>query len=314
VNFSDPFDFTKWRGSNFKTKEAGPDYTQRVYADRGLLYVCGTESSEVWQLDTNGLPQRVQGAEAREGLIARWSVASLAQSLFFLGGSPRGNAIAYRMRGFVPVAISTPVQEKAWAQNGAYPREAVCSAHVNASGHQFYVVNFPGAAAWVYDVTASEQLGYPVWHQRAKWNSGVGQFTTYRPWFHTFIPEWGEEGMHIVGGPESGKLYEMSDEYYDDAGEDIRWRRALPYRYNGGKLIFFGRQDIQAEGGTITRDFSDDGGATFGNSETEMGDAGSNRFFLPAGCSNGRVWRYTGIGQDRVTLIDLQADEAAGVV
>ncbi len=315
VNFSDPFDFTRWRGLSFKTKEAAADYIQAIFADRGLLYIGGTENSEVWQLDTNGLPRRIEGTEVREGLSSRWCLSSLAQSLFFLGGSPRGTTIGYRMRGFVPVRVSTHAVEKSWASGSAYPWEAVTYSEINSDGHQFWVVNWPGAPAWVYDVTASEQLGYPVWHQRSRWNAGTAAFTgNPRAWFHTFIPEWGTHGMHIVGGPESGKLYEMSDLYGDDGGSDIRWRRAIPYRYNGGKKMYFGRQDLQATGSTISRDYSDDAGATFVNPTDEMGDGTLHRFWPPGGSSEGRVWRYTGIGQDIVTLIDLQADETPGTV
>lgn len=325
INFSDVNDFTTWRGLNFFSKESNPDYIQSILSDREQLYVFGAESSEVWQNDpTTGLPARL--AAAREGSVARWAPVSLAQTVFFLGGGVRGQTIAYKLRGFTPVRISTHAVEQAWASTGSFAAQATSYGYVSG-GHQFWVVNFTNPTnTWVYDETASEQFGYPVWHQRSRWNAGGSYHDTYPFWFHTFIPEWGSAGKHIVGHYNSGKLYELNDGFFDDEGADIAWRRAIPYRYNGGRRIYFGRQDLEMETGTvasgaeptITRDYSDDRGNTFTGSETAgvgtHGD-GTRRVYWPVGgSSNGRVWRYAGKGQSKVTLIDLQAEETAGSV
>jgi hypothetical protein len=325
VNMSDPFDFRTWRGLNFKQKEASPDYIQAIHADRGQLYIMGTEGSEVWALSpSTGLPERIPGAEASEGLVARHSVVSIAQSMFFVGGSPKGQAIAYRMRGFVPVRISTHAVEQTWSSASIWAEQLRASAYTS-NGHQFVEFHSTGALTWVYDVTASDQLGYPVWHRRAKWDTGTNAWTTYPYWMHTYIPEWGN-GMHLVANPSAGKIYEMSDDYYDDAGADIAWRKAIPYRYNGGHRIFFGRQTLEMEAGTvasgaeptITRDYSDDRGRTFVNPQTAgfgVHDEFSRRVYWPAGgSSRGRVWRYFGKDKNKTVLIDLQAEEVAGTV
>lgn len=325
VNYSDVNDFTTWRGLNFFSKESSPDYIQSIAADREQLYVLGTEGSEVWQNDqTTGLPARL--AAAREGSVARWAPVSLAQSLYFLGGGSRGQTVAYKLRGFQPVRISTHAVEQAWASTGAFAAQATSYPYV-ANGHQFWVINFTNPTnTWVYDETASQQLGYPAWHQRSRWNAGGSYHDAYPFWFHTFIPEWGSAGKHIVGDYNSGKLYELNDGFFDDEGNDIAWRRAIPYRYAGGKRMYFGRQDLEMETGTvasgaeptITRDYSDDRGNTWVNAQTAgigtHGD-GTRRVYWPVGgSSRGRVWRYAGKGQSKVTLIDLQGEETVGLV
>jgi hypothetical protein len=392
VNYSDPFDFTKWRGLNFFSKESGPDYIQSILAEADLLYLFGTETMEVWQNDpSTGNPVRIPGAAAQQGSGARWAPESLAQSVYFLGGSPNGQFIAYRLRGFTPERISTPAIEALLVAANS----AIGYGYVNETGHQFWVVCCDSYAL-VYDATASAQFGYPVWHQRQRWvPSGGGSFNVYPYKFHTFVPEW-LTGVHIVADANSAELLVMSESFYDDNGADIAWRRAVPYRYNSGKRIYFSRQTLEMETGTadafvvasasaanpcvitkvahglqnnntvafsgatgswtplngvnflvtvlspdtfsiplnstgfgaltgtvvlnplVIRTRSDDRGHTFTFPEVAaMGahDDFSRRVFWPVGGSSvGRVWRYFGVGQQKTTLIDLEAEETMGAV
>ncbi len=174
-------------------------------------------------------------------------------------------------------------------------------------------------------------------HQRGNYNPSLfvgtdGTFTAYAPAFHAFLPEWGTKGEHIVGDPASGKLYKMSDEVFTDAscnpgmGTYIGYRRAVPYRYNGGNQIFFGRQTLEMETGTVpsgaapqvTRDYSDNRGNSFTNpQDASMGTHldYTRRVFWPCGgSSRGRVWRYLILGNCKIALIDLQGEEGQGTV
>jgi hypothetical protein len=325
VNFSAVNDGTSWRGIDFFTKEGGADWISSIISDHELLYVFGTEESEVWQNDPNtGLPVRLQGAAAREGCPATWSPSSLSETIYFIGGSPRGGPIAYRLNGFVPQRISTHAVEQAWSYAVVVPGgvEGVSYSYID-QGHKFWVVNFAGnTGTWVYDETASALLGSPQWHQR----SSGGLTGTYQWWFHTYIPEWGTDGMHIVGETSGADLCEMNMQFADEEGLAIQWQRALPYRWNGGNYIYFGRMDLEMATGlvasgaepTIARDYSDDRGQTFVNSQTAgigVHAAYTRRVFWPCGgSSRGRVWRFTGTSQQPGALIDLNCEDTNGVV
>ena len=331
VNFSAVNDGTVWNGLDFFTKEGGPDYIQSIFADHEQLFVFGTEESEVWQNDpSSGIPVRIPGAAAREGSAARWAPASLSEMVYFIGGSPRGGPIAYRIRGFTPERISTHAVEQAWTaasfENGS--TDATSYSYID-QGHRNWVVNFAeNVFSWVYDETASQQLGSPQWHQRAHWNGSI--FLPYRWWFHTYIPEWSgatTAGMHVVGDYLTGKLYELNQAFTDDDGTQIEWVKALPYQWNNGRNIFFGRQDLEMETGqtavmvtepVITRDYSDDRGQTFVNPQTAgvglTGDYSRRVYWPTGGSSRGRVWRYTGSAESARTLINLFAEDIPGTV
>ena len=324
INYSKPTDGTVWRGLDEFKKEGDPTALQTIVADHKLLYALGIEESEVWQSDPNGPGMlRIPGMSAREGCLARWAPATLKEQLYYIGGTPRGGPIAYRLRGAVPERISTHAVEQAWA-TGSYGTgftDGTSFTYVD-QGHHFWCVNFGGTlGAWVYDATASEQLGAPMWHQRRKWDGA--NFQQYRWWYHTYLPEW---NMHVVGDPTTSTIYEMSSAFGDEAGTDMSWVRALPYRWNGGKMIYFGRMDLECATGltasvvtepVITRDHSDDRGHTFTHPETAgigLHNDFSRRVYWPAaGSSRGRVWRFTGVGQLLTTLIDLQCEDVDGL-
>lgn len=317
VNFSAPNDFTSWDALDFKEKEGGADYVQRVVSNGGILHAMGTEQSEAWQLSpSTGLPGVIPGAEIREWMPARWAMSEMPQGLFYIGGSPRGQMVGYLMRGLVPVPISTPAIEQAWQRSGVFASGAVSFGYQNEAGHQFWVISFPGDPfCTVYDITSSEQFGYPVWHRRATWDAGSSAFINPPAWFHTYIPEW-LGGTHVVASWQGGEIYEMSESYYDDDGQDIKRIRAIPIRYFEGKRGYFGRQDIQAAGSSIARDHSDDNGATWSTPEAEAGNGTTRRYWPTGGSCNspGRIWRYTQKGQAYCALLDLQGDESPGSV
>ncbi len=329
VNFSAVNDGTNWSGLDFFSKESGPDYLQAIYADHAELYLFGTgdgeqATSEVWALDQNtGRPTRLQGAESKLALTYRFSVCSMDESVFFVGGAPRGSPVAYRMNGFTPVRISTHAVEQSWAAS-SQQADFVLAYTYTDQGHQFWVVAMADVC-WVYDATASKDFGYPIWHLReaAVWPT-PGH---YRWAFHVFIPEWGVGGKHIVAESVLTTIAELSSNFADEFGFPIPFIKDLPYRWNGAKLIFFGRMDLEMQTGSawpapgppvVTRSYSDDRGQTFANpQDASIGAPGafSARVAWPCGgSSRGRVWRFQGYLQNPFALIDLNSEDVDGIV
>lgn len=335
-NISAADDGTSWDALDFASKEGYPDYIQSVFADREQLYLLGTESEEVWQ-NTGGalFPfSRITGGAAREGSFARYAVVSLKTHVYYLGGAPRGQPIAYRLDGFTPTRVSTAAEEQAWAALESSPHNVIGFSY-SEDGHEFWLLNF-GDQAWVYDATESEKTGNSVWHQRAYWNGAA--FSGYEPYFHAYVQEWsgaslgaGGSGMHLVANFTNANIYEMNLAYFDDNGASQQWQRILPHLYAGGKLQFFDRMTLEMETGStssaavqpaITRTYSDDRGNTFAHPVSPLtGGAGiaaahSQRVYWPAnGSSRDRVFALAGNnnGNARTCLIDLDLDMEAGL-
>lgn len=318
VNRSAVNDGTVWNGLDFFTKEGAADYIQSIFADREQLYMFGTETSEVWQNDTNsGDLVRLSGAVAKEGSVARYAVVTMQEHIYFLGGSPSGSTVAYRIDGFTPTRISTHSIEERWATQGV-AISTVIAWNALEDGHYVWVICFSSGSSWVYDATEK------FWHERASWTGTA--LGPYKPWYHTFIPEWGANGQHIVGDHGSGKVWIMDSAFSDEDGSDVQRVRDLPFIYGGqGKRVYVGRVDLDMDTGeivsgaepTISLQWSDDNGATISTPEPAgfgtAGQYGKRVFWIAQGSAEtSRIPRITYTGKQKITLIDLQAEVDIG--
>jgi hypothetical protein len=107
-----------------------------------------------------------------------------------------------------------------------------------------------------------------------------------------------------VGDRVSGKVYEMSLDFYDDDGDELVWRRVSPHLQDEKRLIAYSSFELDLEVGRglasgqgsdpqIFLRYSDDGGYTW-SSELwrSMGKTGAYR--------QRAIWRQLGRARDRV--------------
>lgn len=267
----DPLDFASAEGS--------PDGLVAVNIDHREAWLFGTDSIEVWY--DAGLADfpltRIQGAFNEIGCVAAFSIAKLDNALFWLGTDARGQGIVYRANGYTGVRISTHAIEYAIAQYGNIS-DAVAYTY-QQEGHAFYVLTFPtGDATWVYDVSTQ------AWHERAGWNTALGEFTRHRS-----NCQCNFGGNTVVGDYENGNIYTLDLEVYADNGGIQKWLRswrALPTGANNLKRTAQHSLQLDCESGTglvtgqgsdpeIMLRFSDDGGHTWSNEHlSKMGKIG----------------------------------------
>lgn len=311
-NISGLNDFTFWDPLDFGVKEGYPDYIVQVHCDHEELWLLGSETTEVWSNvgDPNFPFQRIPGAFIHAGSAAI-AACTVGMSVCWLSVQ-NGQTVAVRAQGFQPQRISTHAQEEAWNAPGFRVRDAISYSYLDG-GHLFWVINFwSEEKTWVYDATTG------LWHERAAWDAGTVAFRRYQPWYHVFVPEWGEGGKHIVGDPSTGILYEMSLNFYDDAGNAIEYLRAFPHLLNEDKYQFHHRLEVYLESGQtpvgapdlplrIGLDWSDDRGHTFAHDRFAF--AGTN------GEHTTRVvWRRLGRSRDRVYRVGIEAKAKVALI
>jgi len=267
----DPLDFASAEGS--------PDGLVAINVDHREAWLFGTDSIEVWY--DAGLADfpltRIQGAFNEIGCVAAFSIAKLDNALFWLGTDARGQGIVYRANGYTGVRVSTHAIEYAIAQYGNLA-DAVAYTY-QQEGHAFYVLTFPtGNATWVYDVSTQ------AWHERAGWDTSLGEFTRHRS-----NCQCNFGGNTVVGDYENGNIYTLDLEVYSDNGGIQKWLRswrALPTGANNLKRTAQHSLQLDCESGTglvtgqgsdpeIMLRFSDDGGHTWSNEHlSKMGKIG----------------------------------------
>lgn len=217
---SDLDDLSTWDALNFSNADATADGIIAVTQLHNQLIFLKTFHIEFWV--NAGLPgvafQRLPGVLPSVGCLAVNSVATLADRILWLGIGPEGYGIIYEMSGYEPKRVSTHAIETAIAAYGVNS-DAIAFGY-QQEGHSFYQISFPtGGTTFVLDLTASAQMGFPVWHQRAYW---TGSAFARHP--ANVFALW--NGTITLGDYQNGNIYAYQLSQPLDGGASRRWLRS----------------------------------------------------------------------------------------
>jgi len=256
INVSQPLDGTTWNPLDSATKESYPDNIGTLLADHQELLVLGETHSEVWQApgaDPTFPFQPNESLAMAIGTAAPFSACSLRDGPVWIGASLRGQPIAYFAQGFVPARISTHAIEQVWKTYSTII-DAIGFIY-EMDGHEFWQVTFPSAnagagATWVYDHTASVQMGKNLWHRVDSWDPDLAQWTRHRACCHAYV--FGEHWVGDFAAPTdfgAGCVYVMDSAVYEDSGQLITCQRVLPHLVEGRLRQFFTKLQLHFETG-----------------------------------------------------------------
>lgn len=280
------YDGDSWDATDYAVPEGRSDNLICLFSDHRELWLFGNLSTEVWYNSGDTFPFTRNSAGFIEvGCVARHSVTSFDNSVVWL--TNLGQLV--RAEGYAPKVISTRKLEREWntystisdAEGFAYVYE----------GHWFYHLSFPKAdKTWVYDGATG------LWHERRS----ALRNGRHRAGCHAIFGH-----RHMIGDCETGNIYEMKSDVYDDNGDTItRVLETSAARADGLPLFFPGLQIEFQEGETILQSgqgsdpqamlqWSDDGGKTWGNEHwRSMGKVGEYK--------HRATWRRLGMSRDRV--------------
>jgi hypothetical protein len=217
---SDLNDLTTWQTLNFSSADATADGIVAVTQLHNQLIFLKLFHIEFWVNAGNpGVAfQRLQGVLPGYGCLAPASVATLADSIMWLGLGPEGFGVVYQMSGYEPVRRSTHAIETT-IQNYGDITNAIAFGY-QQNGHEFYQISFPtGGTTWVLDLTASAQAGVPMWHQRAAWTGSA--FARHPAATFALF-----NNKIVVGDYANGNIYAYNPYTQTDAGSARRWLRS----------------------------------------------------------------------------------------
>ena len=269
-------DVTAWDALDFATAEATPDRLNAVVNAVGQLWLFGDTTTEIWTNTGNSaFPfQRVSGGIVEVGVLAKHSILAVDNSLIWLGQDEFGSGIVYKASGFTPQRISTTPIENHIQQISN--KEDIYSWAYQEEGNVFYVLSGGNLdTSLVYDLTTG------IWHERAFLN-GDGNFEQHLGSCHIYA-----FGKHLVGDRRNGNIYEMSLNFYDDAGDEIARERIYTHiiderkriRYSSLEIGFetgVGLQSGQGSNPLVSLQLSKDGARTWSNwYTTSIGKVGA---------------------------------------
>lgn len=212
-------DFTTWDPLNFDTADGQADPIIGLGELHRQIFVVKQQHTEIWiNAGAQGFVfQRLEGVYMNSGGVAPYSITPVGEAIAWVGQNAEGEGLVHIAEGYSPEKISTYATAYEWQ---TYPTlaDAVGWAY-QQSGHVFYVVSFPSAnKTWVLDLSASKQLGYPAWHERARFSNG--QFS--RALYQTGVFF---NAMNIVGDIATGAIYALSLQTLTDNGQPRKWLR-----------------------------------------------------------------------------------------
>lgn len=291
---SDLYEGLKWSALYQSTADASPDSLLSVFNNHGELWLFGEYTTEIYYQSGTGSPPfaRVSGGVLDYGCAARYSVAKGANTVFWMATVKNNNqgefigvvaASGYTTSPIMP----PPIVDQFNQYSDISDAWGYC---YSENGHDFYVLTLPTAGkTWVYDITSGS------WHERSYSALTGSPYTTGRHIGNTY--EY-FNGKHYLGSYLDGNIYEMSQEFVDDAGQPINSFRTFSYLRDNDSLnnVVFSKLEINALSGlnfdedfcVVTdtaqeSDFSADDGATWSTAAMPAADYKNV-------CSNGTVF------------------------
>lgn len=198
---------------DFATAEQYADKLTRIKADGSDILFFSHTSIEPWRVVADiDLPfQLIGGSVSKKGLVAPDAVVACDNTLMF----PGEDNIFYRMNGYSPQRISTHGIER--FLEGDADRETIQSLPYSFEGHSF--------ACWTSKTyTVSYDAANQYWHERKSYRSKNWRACNAQRAF----------GKTIVGDTQSGKLFYLDKDTYDEGGNIMIWGMDTPFVHDVG--------------------------------------------------------------------------------
>jgi hypothetical protein len=274
-------DGATWDPTQFALRSQQPDPWRAMMVNAPDIWLFGEQTTDIWY-DSGATPFPFvprSGLSIPYGIAANFSVAGSGGALFWLAKNRDGAGLVVMASGYQPVPISTPELNTTIARYartvGITNAEGLC---YQDAGHVFYVIRFPGAGTWAYDLTTK------LWAERGKWNSAANAWDVWAPRVRCY-----SNGLQLTADDTTGIVSSMDVSYGSETdGTAIRRLRRGPVLVNENKRIAIGRFELSMEVGLgvvlgqgsdpqVMFRASNDGGQTWGTERP---------------CSAGRMGQY----------------------
>lgn len=241
VWFSALEDFTSWDALDFFTRSGTADNVVGLAVSKSRVWVLGEQTTTLFydsgDSDTPFLP--FPESVTQWGLVNRFCVWTDGDIVTWLARKAQGTPQVVRaVADPSPSVVSTPPIDLLLASVDCSTAEM---GGYSQAGHTFACLTVPqlsGANTLVFDATEN------LWQKRAGWDTGLGDWV-----------RWRSRGLVVVGGDvyagdyQTGDLYSLDLDVYDDDGDILRRLRRAPYLSSDNQFVFIDQIELGMQAG-----------------------------------------------------------------
>lgn len=212
----------------FADKETYADLLVTLAVVKREIFLIGTRTTEIWYNSGSAdFPfQQLPATFIDQGTCAKYSVATIDNSVFWLSQDRKGRGLVLRGAGYAATRISTFAIE-AEIQSYGDISDAVGLTY-QLGGHIIYALSFPGAdRTWAFD-TSTE-----LWHE---WHWLDPNGIEHR---HRAGCAFNINGDVVVGDWQNGNIYKLDPANATDNGQPIKRQRSFPHEPKGLKRMSY---------------------------------------------------------------------------
>lgn len=296
----------------YGSSEIDPDPVVALLKLRNEIYALNRHTIEVFDNVGGDLfPfQRIEGAQIEKGVVGTHACCVYLENIAFLGSGFNESPGIYIGANSQTQKISTQeidmlLLEFTEAQLAEVKLEAR-----NDRSHQHLYVHLPNKTV-VYDASASQDLGQPVWFILT---SSLVDYSQYRArnlvWCYD---KW------LVGDPANSNVGYMSQDISSHYGQKVRWEFATTILYNEGRGAIITNLELVGLTGsvafgldpTINTSYSTDGQTWSQQKFIKAGKQGQRAkrlvWFQQGWMRNWRIQRFQGNSDAHIAFARLEA-------
>jgi Phage stabilisation protein len=290
----------------YGSSEADPDPVVALLKLRNEIYALNRNTIEVFNNVGGDLFPfaRIEGAQIQKGVVGTQACCVFIQAIAFLGSGRNEAPGIYVTQKASTQEIDNLLLQYTEAQLAGVKLEAR-----NDKNHQHLYVHLPDRTV-VYDATASEALGEPVWFTLVTTIVGFAQYRARNMvWAYD---KW------LVGDPQSSNVGYLVQDTGHHWGAQVRWEFGTLIVYNEGNGAIFNELELVSLTGSvaigtnpqISTSYSLDGKAYSQQRFISVGTIGSNKrlaWFQQGHMRNWRIQCFRGDSDAHVSFVRLEA-------
>jgi hypothetical protein len=296
----------------YGSSEVDPDPVVALIKLRNEVYALNSNTIEVFDnVGGQFFPfARIDGAQVQKGVIGTHACCIFLDRIAFLGGGRNEAPSIYIGAAATTQKLSTQEIDNLLLQYTEAQLVRVQLEARNDKNHLHLYVHLPDRTI-VYDASASEALGEPVWFTLA---STVVGFAQYRARNMVWIyDKW------LVGDPQSNSIGYFVQNTGHHWGQQVRWEFGTLIVYNESNGAIFNELELvsltgRVELGTnpqISTSYSVDGKSWSQDRSITVGTTGNTvkrlAWFQQGHMRNWRIQRFRGDSDAHVSFVRLEA-------